>query len=897
MPDPIDGRPPGWRPAFRLPFRRHVEADVDEEIAFHLSMREEQLRRGGLAPDDARDLAQRRFGDLDDVRRECVEIDRGEVRRQRAITILEDLMQDIVFALRGLRRAKGFAAAAILTLAIGIGSTAAIFSVVYGVLLRPLPYPDPDRLVKLGASFPGLSVTSGNVSHAEYVDMLGIHSFSSVVAYDETDRTLGGDGRPERTYVAFASANLFPTLGMHAILGRVFTTEEDRPGGPMLIVLGNALWTRRFGADSGIIGRTVAIDGISRIVIGVLAPGDRLARAEAFLPIRINTTGGAQRGNHNLDVIARLAPGTTLAQARAELGTYASNAATEYSEYKDAGFVMDVRPLRDAMYGDARPTMLALLGTVVLLLLLAAVNVANLLLVRAEARQREIGVRVALGASRGRLVRQLLTESFVLALAGALIGVPLAALGVRALLALNPDVVPPGAEVALDGGVVAAVVVIVAVAALVAGLMPALHAGRTDVRSAIAAGAAGGGRSGNRTRALLVATEVALAAVMLVGAGLVGRSFWRLHAVNPGFRPDGALVMEVAPPRVRYDSSYKVLGFYEGAMDELRALPGVRAVAATSHLPLSGEAGDWFLEAEGRPVSASKLPSPDYTIASADIFSALGMRVLEGRGFAATDRATDPPVVVVSRELARVFWPGERSVLGRRIRFAGGPPENPLPWMTVVGVVGDVHRAALSTAPRPTYYVLDTQFARTIGQATANMTIVVRTTGDPEQLTKAARAVITGLDPDIAVANMRTLSGVVSDSIARPRFAVAVLGVFGLSALLLAIVGVYGVLSYAMTRRRREIAVRMALGAQAGMVRRLAVGAGLRLAGVGVAVGLILALVGGRAIRALLFEVSPFDPATLAATGVVLLGAALLASWLPARRATTVSPAEVLRGE
>ena len=896
MPEPIDGRPLGWRAAFRLPFRRRVETDVDDEIAFHLAMRAEQLRQRGLAPDVARDAAQRRFGDLDQVRQECVEIDRGHVRRQRAIMSLEDLMQDVIFALRGLRRAPGFAAAAILTLAIGIGSAAAIFSVVYGVLLRPLPYPDADRLVKLGATLPGLSVSNGNLAQAEYVDLLAMHSFSNIAAYHESDRTLGGDGPPERLDVAFASASLFPTLGMHAAMGRVFDAEEDHPGGPAVIVLSHGLWTRRFGADSGIVGRTVSMDGISRTVVGVLAPGDRLGRAEAFVPILSNTNGDAQRGNHYLDVIARLNPGTTLARARAELATYASLAATQYPEYEGVGFLMDARPLREALYGDARPMMVSLLGTVVLLLLLAAVNVANLLLVRGEARQREIGVRVALGANRGRLVRQLLTESFVLALAGAIVGVPLAASGVRVLFALNPDVVPPGAEVVLSGGVVAAVALIVAAAALVAGLVPALHAGRTDVRSAIATGAAGGGQRGSRTRALLVVAEVALAAVMLVGAGLVGRSFWRLHAVDPGFRPDGALVMDVSLPRVRYDSSPKVLGFYERAIDELRALPGVRAVAAISNLPLSGESGDWVLEAEGRPASSAALPSPDYTIATTDVFPALGIRVLEGRGFASIDRATDPPVIVVNRALARVFWPGEQQVVGRRLRLAGGPPENPLPWMTVVGVVEDVHGAALSVAPRPGYYVLDTQFARML-LVPPSMTLVVRTAGDPEQLTRSTRAVISGLDPDIAVAKLRTLSAVVSGSVARPRFAVAVLGVFGLSALLLAVVGVYGVLSFAMTRRRREIAVRMALGAQSRTIRGLAIGTGLRLAVAGVTVGLIAALAGGRALRALLFEVSPFDPATIIATGVVLLGAALLASWLPARRATTVSPAEVLRGE
>jgi predicted permease len=891
------GRPPGWRPAFTLPFGRRVQADVDDEIAFHLAMREERLRERGLTPDDARAQARRRFGDVELVRRECAGIDRHRARRRRATDYLEDLMQDVTFALRGLRRAPGFAAAAILSLALGIGATSAIFSVAYGVLLRPLPYPAPDRLVKIEATFPGVSVGGGVLSAPEYLDVASsLHSFVGVAAYDETDRTLGGDGRPERLQLAYATANIFSTLGFRAAIGRVYGAEEDRPGAERVIVLGHELWRTRFGGDSAIVGRKVDIEAIPRTVIGVLEPGATLGAAQAFLPSALNPTAG-NRGSHSLDVLARLRPGATIAEARAELAGYAVHARGEYPVYQGSGFELGARPLRDAFYGEARPTMVALLGTVALLLLLAAVNVANLLLVRAESRQREIGVRVALGASRGRLVRQLLTESFVLAVGGAVVGVPLAVFGVRALLALNPTVVPAGAGVALDAGVLLAVAVIVSLAACVAGLVPALHAGRMEVRDAIAAGAAGGGRAGGRLRAAFVGVEVALAAMMLVGAGLVGRSFWKLQSVNPGFEREGALTMELAPPRVRYDTPEKVLGFYHRAMDELGAMPGVRAVAATSNLPLSGEKADWMLEAEGRAEGAPALVSPDYTIASADIFRTLGIPVREGRAFAPTDRDSDPPVVVVSRSFAQAFWPGEASVIGRRVRFAGAPPDHPVPWMTVVGVADDLHRSALSDPPRPTYYVLDTQFPKVIGQAAANMVVVVRTAGDPMRLAAPVRAAIHGIDPELAVANLRTLDAVVSGSVARPRFAMAVLAAFGLSALMLAVVGVYGVLAYAMTRRRREMAVRMALGARPQAVRRLAMLSGLRLALGGVVVGLVLALAGGRALRALLFEVSPSDPVTLAAVGAVLLGAALVASWVPARRAMGVSPAEVLRGE
>ncbi len=891
----MSGRPPGWRPAFRLPFRaRRLEAEVDEEIAFHLAMRAERLRERGLAPEDAREMAHRRFGNLGDVRRQCVEIDRQLARRQRATDFLEDIVQDVVFALRGLRRAPGFAAAALLTLALGIGSAAAIFSVAYGVLLRPLPFPAPERIVQVNINLAGTGVGYGSLSAPEYVDLARWNrTFTAVAAWTPRDRTLGGDGSPERVSVGLTTASLFDVLGLRAALGRTFRAEEDGPGGTPVIVLGDALWRRRFGGDLAIIGRKILLDGATRTVVGVLPPEMRMAGVEAFTPMGLDPARLPGRGAHFLRVIARLRPGVTIAQAREDLAAFAARSLQDNRDrYLGNGFTASARPLRDAWYGDARPTMTALLGTVILLLLLAAVNVANLLLVRAEARQREIGVRVALGAGRGRLVRQLLTESLLLALMGALIGVPLAALCVRSLLAINPGVVPPGAEVAIDGGVLAAVIAVVAVAALVAGVAPALRAGSTDVRTAIALGSAAGGRSGGRLRAALVGIEVALAAAMLVGAGLVGRSFQKLLAVDPGFVAENALVMDVALPRVGYDTATKIVAFYDRAVERMRALPGVRAAAATAQLPLGGGTMQWSVEIEGRPNSLRDMETPYIVNSTTDIFRAMGIAILRGRAFAPTDDERSTPVTVVSESMARQFWPGQ-DVVGKRIRLSG--PD--LPWITIVGVVRDVRPEALSEAPQPTYYLLISQFAKMNGFADQGATFVLRTAGDPAALTSPARAVIRELDPGLALDRVQTLESVVTHSVARPRFAASVLGAFGVASLVLAVVGVYGVLSYAMTRRRRELALRMALGARPAQVSRLVIRSGLALAAGGVAAGLLVAVAGRRVLTALLYEVSPTDPPTLVAVGVTLLGAAVAASWLPARRATAVNPAEALRGE
>lgn len=895
MTDRSPGRPPGWRRAFRLPFApKRVEEEVDQEIAFHLAMRAERLRAKGLNDADARAAAERRFGDVSHVREELVAMDITHGRRHSVMDYLEDLVKDLVFALRGLRRAPAFAIAALLTLALGIGSATAIFSVAYGVLLRPLPYTDADRLMEISVNLSGTNAVFGSLSAPEYMDLTkGTQSFVDVGAWTPRSRTLGGDGNPERVIGASATASLLTLLGARPVAGRLFTAEEDLPGAPLVMLIGYDLWKRRFAEDASIVGRSIVVDGLPQTVVGVLPPGVRFGGAEAITPMGFDPARLPGRGAHFLRVVGRLRAGVTVGQARAELAEFARRSFAENPRnYGREGFTATARPLREAWFGHARPTMIALMTTVILLLLLAAVNVANLLLVRAEARQREMGVRVALGASRTRLIRQFLTETALLAGLGAAIGMPLAVLAMRSLLAINPGVIPPGAEVSLDFGVMLAALGVVLLAAIVAGVAPALRAGATDVRSAIATGSASGGLIGARLRSGLVSLEVALAAAMLVGAGLVGRSFQKLLSVDPGFEQRNAVVATVVFPRIRYDSSAKSLAFVNRALEEMRALPNVSAVAAAAGLPLATGHGSWSVAIEGRPEAMRELSSPFFVPTTHDIFRAMRIRLLLGRGFTSDDSDASPPVAIISEAMAKEHFPGENP-LGKRIALSG----DSMPWITVVGVAVDVRPEALSTPPRATYYLLWPHFARMTGIADGSASFIVRVSGDPTAHIEAVKRVIRGIDSGLALDRVRTLEEVVAGSVARPRFAASVLAAFGASALLLAVVGVYGVLSYAMERRRRELSVRLALGARHGQVRALVIKSGMLLAVAGVSAGIAVAVLGRRIIADLLYQVSPTDGATLAAVAGALLGAALLASWLPARRATTVSPAEVLRGE
>ena len=901
---PADEEPlRGWRRAFRLPASRgRARREVDDEIAFHLAMRESALRDGGLTDTGAHRRARERFGDVERIREATVREDLPQVARARAGAGLRDLAFDLRVALRQLRRAPGFAAAAVLTLALGIGATTAIFSVAYGVLLRPLPFAAPDRLVQLTFAEPASVATGLYLSAPEYLDIpAAVPSLAGLGAFHESEPTLEAEeGRPERLRAAAASSSLFQTLGVRALAGRLYGPDDERPGVERVLVLDHRFWQRRFAGDPGVVGRSVRVSGRPATVVGVLPPNVHVGDREAFFPLVLDPAQLGPRGSHYLEVIARLAPGTTLERAHAELASLARRWVADHPDaYPDPAMTMSAVPLRDVWVGASRPTLLVLLGAVALLLLLACVNVANLLLVRAEARGREIGVCVALGAGRGRLVRQLLTETALLALLGAAVGLPLAVLGVRGLLVLNPEVVPPSLTVGVDGAVLAVAAFIVVAAALLAGLVPAMQASRTDVRAAISAGAVGGGRRGGRLRAALVALEFAVATLVLVGAALVGRSFWRLQQVDPGFRSASVLTFDVQMRQARAPADSLVPEAYADLLARLAALPGVRAAASVSHLPMNGTVGSWVVEAEDRPArSGEALLSPNFIVATADYLPTLGIPILAGRGPSAADRATDPPIVVVSASLARALWPG-RDPVGRRMRL-GGPSDNSLPWMTVVGVAGDVRSEALGAEPRPAYYMLDAQFPRMAGGATRSMTIVLRAEGGEAAtvaLAPGVRQVVREFDSGLAIANLRSLTDVVSSTVARPRFAAVVLVAFGAAALLLAVVGAYGVLAYTVERRRREMGIRIALGARTSQVRGLVVRSGLALAAVGLAAGLAGAFAGARLLDAVLYDVRATDPASFAAATLLLAAAALAASWIPARRAVRVDPAVALRPE
>jgi predicted permease len=879
------------------PSHQSVERDIDDELAFHIAMRAERLKRGGLVTDEARVEARRRFGDVERVRGELRRIDHERVRRARLAGWLEDLARDLVLAARALRRAPGFTIVALSTLALGIGATTAIFSIVYAVLLKPLPFPAADRLVEISVTEAGLGLERMGLSEPELGDVERMGgSLAAVGAYDTDVGTLTGTGSPERLKLGVATAGFFRALAIRPEVGRFIAPAENRPGSNRVIVLGHALWERRFGGDPHVVGSTVRLDGVSRTVLGVLPTEMRLPAVDAYVPLVIDPANPRPRGSHFLELVARLAPGASIERAAAELATLTARLHSTYPEhYVNARLALDVRPLRESWLGESRPTLLALLAAVGLLLLLACANTTNLLLIRAEVRRREIAVRVAIGASRGRVVRQLLAESLLLAVVGAALGIPVALLGGSALLAAASGAVPAGVTIGPDPVVALGAIAVTLLTAMLTGLVPAVQGAAFDVRSAIATGGVGGGRRGGRLRSILVATEIGIATMVLVAAALVGRSFWRLQSVDPGFVREGVLAFDLSLAPARYPKLAEVTGTYARILGELRALPGVRFAGLTSTVPLGGPGGDWVIEVEGRPPRpGAPLPSPDFTVVSEGYFETMRIPLRAGRTFARADGPSTRPVVVIAAALAREIF-ADADPIGARIRVSAGPGNAPNPWMDVIGVVGDVRSHDLGRAARPAYYLLDVQLPALVGGAMHDVTALVRTDGEPRALAAASRRIVHAIDPEVAVANVRTMDDVVSGAVARPRFAATVLAGFGIASLALAVIGAYGVLSYAMTRRRREIGIRLALGARAGAVRRMVLGEAARVAMVGVAIGIAASAALARVLGALLFDVRAADPATFALAALVLIVAALAAAYLPARRATRVQPMEVLK--
>ena len=794
------------------------------------------------------------------------------------------LAGDVRYAGRALVRRPGFTLVATLTLALGIGANAAIFSVVRGILLRPLPFRAPEELVSFNAD--------QFISNAE---LLYLREHASTLAGVAAlspgwGMALTGVGEATQLTTARVSTNLLDVLGVRPLIGRGVQDAESIPANETVALLGHALWVERFGGDRAVVGRRIVLDGTPYTVIGVLPPGfEVLGRpADLWTPLVIDPTAWFHKGTIAW-MVARLRPGTTLERSRTELATLFPRMREALELAPDTYRTTTLLSLRDRSVGSVRTTLLVLLAAVGFIVLIAGANVGNLLLMRAAGRRREIAVRAALGASRPRVIVQMVVESVVLSLGGAAAGVALGAAGVRVLRATLPPDTPRLASIALDGTVLGVCTALAVAIGIAFGLAPAFLASGAAASDALR-GARGvaGRRGGERTRGTLVVAEVALSLVLMIGAGLMMRTLWSLSHIDTGFRSAGVLSLRVQPSGARYGTAVKQAAFVDDLLGRLRALPGVQAAGMIHHLPLAGYAWYADIDLEGRTRAPNEAPlRAGWRVIAGDYFGAMGIPLLRGRAFTAADRRESVPVVIVNDAFARAAWPGEdpigkRFLAGNATRV-GGP-------VTVVGVVGGVRHVSLDASPGPELYRPNAQTPMSA------VTLVLRTTGDPLASAALARQTIHSADPDVPISDVRSLEQVISASVARPRLIMTLLLVFAGVGVMLGAIGVYGVIAFAVGERRREIGVRIALGADPAAVALSVVLHGVRYAAVGVAVGLVAALAGTRLMRSLVFGVSTTDPATFAALSALLVVVAALASYLPARQAARTDPMFALRG-
>ena len=819
---------------------------------------------------------------------------------------MSGLLQDLRYAVRGLRQRPGFALIAVLTLALGIGANTAIFSIANGVLLRPLPYADPDRLVMVWGH--RAQSPLAELSESEYWDLRErARTLAGVAAFVDGSLNLTGSGAPERLRVGFMTASATGVLGAEPRVGRGFTADEDLPGRPLAVLLSDGLWRRRFGADPAIVGRTLTLDDAPATVVGIMPPDFQLPSSfgtpsELWAPLRLDPSADrSERGWHYLRAVGRLRSGVTVEAASRESSALMRAMLAEYPTEYRADFDGSATSVRQEVVGDVRPAILVLLGAVALLLLIACANVAGLLLARAEGRQREIALRTALGAGRGRLVRQLLTESVLLAVVGGVLGLLAAVWGVRGLVLAAPASIPRLDAVGIDAPVLAFTVGVTLLTGLLFGLAPALHAARSDLSGALGDGGRGGtsGVARHRVRRALVAGQVALALVLLTGAGLLVQSFLRLRQVDPGFRPERLLTARIELSPLRYATNESMRSFYRNLLDRLQTLPGVRGAATARALPMTDrlEIGDWSFVLEGR-ASSPPLPSDwhpaDWQVVSPDYFRTMGIPLQHGRGIEPSDRLGAPGVVVVNRTLANQVWPGGEPV-GQRVLLGGGEVDSV--WRTVVGVVGDVRHRGLSAQPRPEMFLPYDQFPAGTGTATRALYLVIRTAGDPGALVPAVRAALAGIDPDVPLAGVQTMEEAMGSWAAERRLLMLLVTSFAALALLLGAVGIYGVMAHLVAQREREIGVRVALGAVPGEIVRLVTTQGMAMVGLGIVAGAVISLAATRLLQSLLFEVRSSDPVTLLGTALALAAVAALAMLVPALRATRVDPIEALRAD
>jgi putative ABC transport system permease protein len=810
------------------------------------------------------------------------------------------LLKDVRYAARVLLKSPGFTAVAVLAVALGVGANSAIFSVVNAVLLKPLAYTDPGQLVLINHNYKkiDLKASVSAPGYAYYRD--NAKSFSDVAAFGPMNVNLTGEGEPERLQGMTVTANLFQALGARAAEGRTFASEENQIGNNRVVVLSDAFWHRRFGGLP-VVGKKITLNGETYEVVGVMPPGFQFGREfgptgpDIWAPITFTPQQldpNSSLTSEYLGVVARLKPGVGVAQAQAEMNSIADDLRRQYMPGMDeSNWGLLVTPLDEFVVGQIRAALWILLGAVGFVLLIACANVANLLLARAAARQKEIALRTALGASRWRVVRQLLTESVMLSLVGGGLGMLLAMWGVDLLLRLNDNRLPRASEIGLDRNVLLFTLGVSVLTGVVFGLAPAFHSSRVNLNDTLKEGGRTGRAGVSRlVRNALVAVEMTFAVVLLVGAGLLIRSFARLQQVNPGFEPRGVLALMVSLPSNKYADGPRRAAFMRDVLERVRALPGVKSAATTTTLPMSGFNQSGSFRIENKPVAQGQdPPHGDRWMVSDDYFQTMGVPLIRGRYFDARDNADAPPVAIIDEAMARKYWPGEDPV-GQRIVFEG-TAQQPR-WREVVGIVGHVKNQGLEGESRVQYYVPYAQSANS-----PNLFLAVRAAGDPATLAPAARGAIAEVDKDMPVYRVTTMERMVADSMAQRRFSMFLFGIFAAIALTLAVVGLYGVMSYAVAQRTHEIGLRMALGAQRGDILKMIVGQGMLIIAVGLAVGLLGALALTRVMSSLLYEVSATDPLTYAGIALLLASVALLASYLPARRATKVDPMVALRYE
>ncbi len=868
-----------WR---ALIHKNELDYELDEEMQFHLDRDIEQKVRSGMTPEAARYAALKSFGRVDQSKEEC--------RDARGVTLVDNVLRDISYSVRILLKSYAFTFVVILTLALGIGANTAIFSFANGILLRPLPYPQSDRLAVIDETAFKQGIDSMSVSYPNFLDWREQNTvFEGMGTYFGSNRfALSGAGEPIEIRGSRISHGLFEVLRVSPLLGRTFTVNEDRPEEDAVIILGHDLWQRNFGGIPEIIGQKVMISNRPRTVVGVMPKGFRFPEvAELWVPLAL-TPQTFTRTDHGLSAIARLKDGVSFAEAQTEMNNIAARI-EEQNPVTNEGLGVKVTSLHESLSGDYRQALLILLGVVGCVLLVACVNVANLMLARATARQKEFALRAALGAGRWQIMRQLFVESLILATVGGALGFALSLWALHLLLTAIPIQLPFWMNFGIDLRVLGFTIAITVLTGLIFGAVPALQTSRVDLNDTLKEGGRGTVGARGRSRSLLVVSEIALSLVLLVGAGLMVQSFLRLRRVNIGLDAKNVLTATVILPQAKYRERDKRAAFFKQLVERVRGIPGVQAAAATATLPLSG--GNWgrSLTVEGFPVlSVGQAPSIQHTVVTPDYFRTMGITLLAGRDFTDADAKDALEVTIIDERLAHEYWPNQ-SAIGKRVRF--GPPEDNEPWHTIIGVVRAVRHQRVQEDTRKSVYLPHLQIP------VSGLSLVARTSSAPHELVGAIRREVTQLDSDLPVSEVATMEEVVAESIWQPRLYATLFAVFGGGALVLALIGIYGVMAFLVQTRTHEIGVRMALGATARDVFTLIVGRGMKLTAIGVLIGVAGAAALTRLMHSLLFNTSATDPITFILIPVMLSLAAFFACYIPARRAAKVDPLVALRYE